>query len=305
MERAVASGSSGAEAKQSRWRLWFIGARPRTLGAAVSPVIVGTSLAYAEGGDIEWLRAALALVVALGLQIAVNYANDYSDGVRGTDRNRAGPLRLTASGAASPGAVRNAAALAVLVAAAAGVALAILVTPWLLVVGAAAIAAAVLYTGGPKPYGYFGLGELMVLVFFGFVASAGSTFVQHEYIPKTAWFASMTVGLLACAILLANNVRDVGTDTVAGKRTLAVRLGEERARQLYVLCVVGAFLAVAPVAYFFPGALLAYAAVPLAIHPIRLVLTAHEPPRLVAALIGTARLQLVTAVLVGLGLCLF
>ena len=286
------------------WRLWAAGARPRTLGAAVSPVMVGTSVAYAEGGDIEWVRAALALIVALGLQIAVNYANDYSDGVRGTDRNRAGPLRLTASGAASPSAVRNAAVLALAVAATAGIALSLLVTPWLLLVGVAAITAAVLYTGGPKPYGYFGLGELMVLVFFGFVACAGSTFVQHERIPKTAWCASLTVGLLACAILLANNVRDVKTDAVAGKRTLAVRVGERRARQLYALCVLGAFVAVAPLAYVFPTALVAYAAVPFAIGPVHLMQTAQEPPRLVAALIGTARLQLLVAALLTVGLCI-
>jgi 1,4-dihydroxy-2-naphthoate octaprenyltransferase len=224
--------------------------------------------------------------------------------VRGTDRDRAGPLRLTASGAASPGAVRNAAVLALVAAAAAGLALSLLVTPWLLLVGAAAITAAVLYTGGPKPYGYFGLGELMVLVFFGFVACAGSTYVQHEHIPKTAWFASLTVGLLACGILLANNVRDVGTDAVAGKRTLAVRVGERRARQLYALCVIGAFLAVAPLAYVFPTALLAYAAIPFAVRPIRLMQHAQEPPRLVEALIGTARLQLLVALLLTVGLCL-
>jgi 1,4-dihydroxy-2-naphthoate polyprenyltransferase len=286
------------------WRLWLIGARPRTLGAAVSPVVVGTATAYAAVGDVEWVHAALALVVALGLQVGVNYANDYSDGVRGTDQDRKGPLRLTASGAASPRAVRTAALLAVLVAALAGLALSILVTPWLLLVGGAAIAAAALYTGGPKPYGYFGLGEVMVLVFFGFVACVGSTYVQHEFIPRSAWWGSLTVGLLACAILLANNVRDVHTDAVAGKRTLAVRLGDRNARRLYLLCVVAAFLAVAGIAYYFLGALLAYAALPLAVRPIRIVQTAHEPPRLVEALIGTARLQLATGVLLGVGLCL-
>ena len=286
------------------WRLWLAGARPRTLGAAISPVVVGTAVAYADVGDIEWVRAALALVVALALQVAVNYANDYSDGVRGTDRDRAGPLRLTASGAASPAAVRNAAALAIAVAASAGLALSILVTPWLLLVGVAAIAAAVLYTGGPRPYGYSGFGELMVLVFFGFVACVGSTYVQHEEIPRAAWWGAAVVGLLACAILLANNIRDVPTDTVAGKRTLAVRIGDGRARQLYATVVVVAFVAIAPVAYDFPPAAIAYAALPLALRPLQLVRTAHEPPRLVQALIATARLQLVTAVLMGVGLCL-
>jgi len=305
MERAPASGSSGAGAKQwRRWHLWLAGARPRTLGAAVAPVVAGTAVAYAEAREISPERALLALVVALALQVGVNYANDYSDGVRGTDRDRAGPVRLTASGLASPSAVRAAAVLALVVAAAAGLALALIVTPWLLLVGVAAIAAAVLYTGGPKPYGYLGLGELMVLVFFGFVATAGSTFVQVERIPALAWWASVTVGLLACAILVTNNLRDADGDALAGKRTLAVRLGKRMTRRLYVGCLVIAFLAVAPVAYEHPTALLAYAAVPLAVQPTRRVLRAASPPELVAALVGTARLELVTALLLGLGLWL-
>ena len=301
MERALTMcrGMSGAGAKH-----WVMGARPRTLGAAVSPVIVGTAAAYSDAGHISWVRAALALVVALALQIGVNYANDYSDGVRGTDRDRAGPLRLTASGLASPHAVRAAAAVSIAVAAGAGLALAVIVTPWLLLVGAAAIAAAVLYTGGPKPLGYLGLGEVMVLVFFGFVASAGSAFVQLERVPAIAWWGSATVGLLACAILLANNVRDVETDAAAGKRTLAVRLGDPWARRFYVGCVVGAFLAIVPIGWEHPSAVLAYGAVPLAAPPVRLVLVATSPRELVAALVATARLQVVVAVLLGVGLWL-
>jgi 1,4-dihydroxy-2-naphthoate polyprenyltransferase len=285
-------------------RLWIAGARPRTLGAAVAPVLVGTAAAYAEVGDLSWIRAVLAMVVALALQVGVNYANDYSDGVRGTDKDRKGPVRLTASGLATPGEVRAAAGIAFLVAAIAGLALAIIVTLWLLLVGVAALVAAILYTGGPKPYGYLGLGEVMVLVFFGFVATAGSAFVQLEQVPAAAWWGSLTVGLMACAILMANNVRDVATDTVSGKRTLAVRLGEHRARQLYVVSIVVAFLAVIPIALDFPWALLAFLAVPLAIVPVRLVLQATEPPQLVAALIATGRLELVTAVLLTVGLCL-
>ncbi len=285
-------------------RLWCAGARPRTLGAAVSPVVVGTAAAYADVGDVHWVRAALALVVATALQIGVNYANDYSDGVRGTDRDRAGPLRLTASGLASPRAVRTAAITAFSVAAGAGLALSLLVDPWLLLVGAAAIAAAVLYTGGPKPYGYLGLGEAMVLAFFGFVATAGSAYVQAERVPTAAWWGSLSVGLLACAILLTNNIRDVVTDADAGKRTLAVRIGDRRGRQLYVACVAGAFLSVVPIAFDHPPALIALAAVPLAVTPVRLVSGAAEPPALVAALVATARLQLVLAVSLGLGLCL-
>jgi 1,4-dihydroxy-2-naphthoate octaprenyltransferase len=281
-----------------------LGARPRTLGAAIAPVVAGTAVAFAEAREISAVRALLALLVALALQVGVNYANDYSDGVRGTDTDRKGPVRLTASGLASPAAVRGAAALALAVAAAAGLALAIIVTPWLLLVGAASIAAAVLYTGGPKPYGYLGLGELMVLVFFGFVATAGSAFVQLERVPANAWWASLTIGLLACAILVTNNLRDIRGDAAAGKHTLAVRLGDSATRRLYVGCVAVAFLAVVPIAVDHATALLAFAALPLAIRPTRLVVRATSPPELVVALIGTARLELVTALLLGLGLWL-
>jgi 1,4-dihydroxy-2-naphthoate polyprenyltransferase len=284
--------------------LWIAGARPRTLGAAISPVIVGTAVAYAVAGHVSAGRALLALLVAIALQIGVNYANDYSDGVRGTDCERVGPLRLTASGLVTPRAVRSAALASFAVAAVAGLALALIVTLWLVVVGAAAIAAAALYTGGPKPLGYLGLGELMVLVFFGFVATAGTAFVQLEHIPSSAWWGSVTIGLLACALLLANNIRDVATDTAAGKRTLAVRIGERRARLLHVACVGGAFLAVIPISLDFVGALAAFAALPLAVMPVRLVLRATSPPELVKVLLTTARLQLVLAVLMGIGLCL-
>ncbi len=285
-------------------KLWLAGARPRTLGAAVAPVLVGTAAAYADVGDLSWVRAALAMLVALALQVGVNYANDYSDGVRGTDQDRKGPVRLTATGLATPKAVKVAAGLAFGVAAVAGLTLAVIVTPWLLLVGAAALLAAVLYTGGPKPYGYLGLGEVMVLVFFGFVATGGSAFVQLERVPAAAWWGSLTVGLMACAILMANNVRDVATDTLSGKRTLAVRLGEHRTRRLYVVSLVVAFLALLPIALEYPWAFLAFLAVPLAIPPARLVLRATEPPQLVAALVATGRLELVTAVLLTVGLCL-
>lgn len=281
---------------------WVAGSRPRTLGAAVSPVLVGTAAAYADTNTLTWWRAGAALVVALGLQVGVNYANDYSDGVRGTDTKRAGPLRLTASGVAAPAAVRNAAAIAFGVAAAFGLALAIAVDLRLLLVGAVAIAAAVLYTGGPRPYGYSGLGELAVLVFFGFVATAGSAYVQAERVPAAAWWGAIAVGLLACAILLANNIRDVDTDRTVGKRTLPVVVGAPAARALYAGCVAGAFLAVVAVGVLFPTALIALAALPLAGRPVRLVATRRDPPSLVAALVGTARLELVVAVLLTVGL---
>jgi 1,4-dihydroxy-2-naphthoate polyprenyltransferase len=283
---------------------WFEGARPRTLGAAVSPVLVGTAAAVADADGVIWWRFAAALVVALALQVGVNYANDYSDGVRGTDRERKGPLRLTATGTATPQAVRNAAALAFGVAAVIGLVLSLVVDPWLLLVGVAAIAAAVLYTGGPVPLGYLGFGELMVLVFFGFVATVGSAYVQVEYVPGAAWWGSLAVGLLACAILLANNVRDVPTDTVAGKRTLAVRVGAPAARALFVACYVGAFGAVVAIGITQPWALLGLLALPLAVEPVRIMRTRSDPPSLVKALVATARLELAVAVLVSVGLCL-
>jgi 1,4-dihydroxy-2-naphthoate octaprenyltransferase len=282
--------------------IWVKGARPRTLVAAVCPVLVGTAAAAGEGPLRAW-RALAALVVALALQVGVNYANDYSDGVRGTDSPaRVGPTRLVAAGLAAPAAVRRAAALAFAVAAVAGLALAIAVDLKLLLVGAAAIAAAVLYTGGPRPYGYAGFGELAVLVFFGVVATCGSAYVQLERVPPAALAASVPVGLGAVAILLANNVRDVDGDRAAGKRTLAVRLGRARARDLFAAVVAGMFLAAALLGLARPPALLALAALPLAVRPVRLVRDRSDGPGLVAALTGTARLQLAVSVLLAAGL---
>jgi 1,4-dihydroxy-2-naphthoate octaprenyltransferase len=267
-------------------------------------VLVGTAAAVADADGVIWWRFVLALVVALSLQVGVNYANDYSDGVRGTDRQRKGPLRLTATGTATPNAVRTAAALAFAVAAVAGLVLSLAVDPWLLLVGAAAIAAAVLYTGGPAPLGYLGLGELMVLVFFGFVATVGSAYVQVEYVPGSAWWGALAVGLLACAILLANNLRDVPTDTVAGKRTLAVRVGAPAAGALFVGCYVGSFLSVVAIGVTQPWALLGLAALPLAVEPVRIMRGRHDPPALVKALVETSRLEVIVAALVSVGLCL-
>lgn len=246
----------------------------------------------------------LALVVALGMQVGVNFANDYSDGVRGVDADRRGPLRLTASGLAAPSAVRAAALLSLAVAAGAGIWLALLVDPWLIAVGAVALLAAWLYSGGPKPYGAAGLGEVMVLIFFGLVATCGSAYVQLERLPLLAVGAAVPVGLLACAILVVNNLRDVGTDRVAGKRTLAVRIGAKRARLLYKGCIAGSFVAVVPLAIVAPGALIALAAIPLVIDPMKAVRPGALPPELVEALIGTARLQLAFSVLLALGLWL-
>jgi 1,4-dihydroxy-2-naphthoate octaprenyltransferase len=283
--------------------IWLAGARPRTLPASVSPVLVGTAVAAAEGTVVVW-RAVAAMVVALALQVGTNYANDYSDGRRGTDAHRAGPLRLTASGLVAPAKVLRAAGIAFAVAAVAGLLLALAVDLRLLLVGAACIAAGALYTGGPKPYGYAGFGELAVLVFFGFVATAGSAYVQLERMTGLAVLASVPVGLLACALLVVNNLRDIDTDAASGKITLAVRLGAARTRALYRACVVAALAGVVALGIARPPALIALAAVPLAVKPIRLVAKRRDAPGLIAALVGTARLQLVICALLAAGLWL-
>jgi 1,4-dihydroxy-2-naphthoate octaprenyltransferase len=290
-------------------RAWIDGARPRTLPAAVVPVLVGT--AAAADGDlgvgrriVAW-RFGAALVVALALQVGTNYANDYSDGVRGTDdETRVGPLRLVGSGTKSPAAVKRAALASFGVAALAGLALALAVTPWLLVVGGVSIAAGWLYTGGPRPYGYAGLGELFVFVFFGLVATMGSAFVQEERLGWLAFGAAVPVGLLATALLVVNNLRDIPTDAAAGKRTLAVRLGDRRTRALYVVLMVLPYV-VTPVVAGLGGRPLAAAslfAVLLARLPVQRVLEGARGPALVPVLGQTGRVQLVYGGLLAVGL---
>ncbi len=212
---------------------WIEGARPRTLPAAVAPVIAGSGAA-SYAGSFVWWKAVLSLVVAVALQVAVNYANDYSDGIRGTDANRVGPFRLVGSQAAQPAAVRRAALAGFAVAAAAGLVLAATTAWWLVLVGAAAIAASWYYTGGSRPYGYRGLGEVSVFVFFGLVAVMGTAYVQTQSFTVPAALSGVGVGALACAILVANNLRDIPTDRLAGKRTLAVAIGDAGTRRLYV-----------------------------------------------------------------------
>ena len=226
---------------------WLAGARPRTLPAAVSPVLAGTGVAVWED-EAVWWKALLALAVALLLQVGVNYANDYSDGVRGTDDDRVGPLRLTGSRVATPRAVKTAAFLSLGGAAIVGLVLAATTAWWLVGIGALCVLAAWFYTGGSRPYGYMGLGEVMVFVFFGLVAVVGTTYVQTESFELSALYAGIGVGALACAILVANNLRDIPTDTVAGKRTLAVALGDERTRHLYGLLIDAAAVALVAVA---------------------------------------------------------
>jgi 1,4-dihydroxy-2-naphthoate octaprenyltransferase len=227
---------------------WIEGARPRTLPAAVAPVLAATGV-VAWTRDEVWWKAALALAVSLLLQVGVNYANDYSDGVRGTDDARVGPLRLVGSGLASPAAVKRAAFACFGLAAVVGLVLAVTTAWWLVVVGALSILAAWYYTGGTKPYGYLGLGEVMVFVFFGLVAVLGTAYVQAEELTWPDLYAAVGVGVLACAILVANNLRDIPTDTEAGKRTLAVVLGDERTRMLYGALVSAALVALGALAW--------------------------------------------------------
>ena len=282
-------------------RVWIEGARPRTLPAAVVPVLVGTGVAVAHGGA-AFGRMALALVVALAIQVGTNYANDYSDGVRGTDAERVGPVRLVASGLASPAAVRTAALASLAVAALAGVALAAMTSWWLLALGAVCIAAAWFYTGGPRPYGYAGYGEVFVFVFFGLVATVGTTYVQLERIPAVAWFVAVPVGLLATALLVANNLRDIPTDASTGKRTLAVRLGEPRTRLLFEVLVYVAvgWSALIASSFLEPVLLIPLVVVPMAVRLAGIVRGGASGLDLITVLVATGRLHLIYGVLLAL-----
>ncbi|GAA3949660.1 1,4-dihydroxy-2-naphthoate polyprenyltransferase [Actinomadura viridis] len=282
---------------------WVAGSRPRTLPASLVPVVVGTGVAAGEGHAVWW-RALLAALVALLLQIGVNYSNDYSDGVRGTDEERVGPLRLVGSRAAPPKQVLAAALGCFLAAAAAGLVLAAVTSWWLLLVGAVAILAAWFYTGGKTPYGYRALGEVSVFVFFGLVAVVGTVYVQVEGIPWEAWAAAVPIGLLACALLVANNLRDIPTDEVSGKRTLAVVLGDRRTRILYAACTALPFTIALAVAAPHPWALLALLAGPLSVPPVQTVLKGATGPALIPVLGGTGRLQLAYGALLAVGLAL-
>jgi 1,4-dihydroxy-2-naphthoate polyprenyltransferase len=282
---------------------WLAGARPRTLPAALVPVTVGTGVAIGYGDFSAW-KAVLALIVALALQVGVNYANDYSDGIRGTDEARVGPVRLVAAGLAPPRQVLAAAIASFAVACVAGLVLAATTTWWLLAVGAAAVAAAWTYTGGSHPYGYRGLGEVAVFAFFGLAAVVGTAFVQVRSLTWLALAASVPVGLLACALLVINNLRDIPSDTVAGKRTLAVRIGDPRTRLLYASCALAPFVAAALIATVRPLTLVTLAAVPLAIAPVRSVRAGAYGPALIGALGQTGRLQLAFGTLLTLGLAI-
>jgi 1,4-dihydroxy-2-naphthoate octaprenyltransferase len=286
--------------------VWLLGARPRTLPAAIVPVAVGTAASVQDGlgrdGGVIWWRAAAALLVALALQIGTNYANDYSDGIRGTDDDRAGPQRLVGSGLVAPELVKRAAFGWFGVAAVAGLALTIAVGPELLLVGVASILAGWFYTGGSKPYGYRGLGEVFVFVFFGLVATVGSAYVQPRGWSGLAWLVAVPVGCLATALLVANNLRDIPTDQETGKQTLAVRLGDVRTRMLFATLLVLPFVLVGVAAIQRPWALLALGALPLAVKALKPVRSGALGRDLIAVLEATGKTQLVFGVLLAVGL---
>ena len=280
---------------------WVAGARPRTLPAAIVPVVVGTGVALGYGRFSAW-RALLALVVALALQVGVNYANDYSDGVRGTDERRVGPIRLVASGLAPPRQVLAGALACFAVAGVAGFVLAATTSWWLLLLGIAAVAAAWTYTGGRRPYGYRGLGEVAVFVFFGVAAVAGTAYVQMHEVTWLAVAACVPVGLLTVALLVINNLRDIPSDTAAGKRTLAVLMGDHRTRVLYAACALVPYLLLAVIALARPLALIALVTMPLALVPVRAVRAGAGGPALIPALGRTGSLLLAFGALLTVGL---
>ena len=286
---------------------WILGARPRTLPAAIVPVLVGTACAVRDTGEwnhgvIVW-RALAAMLVSLAIQVGTNYANDYSDGIRGTDAVRVGPVRLVASGLASAKSVKRAALASFALAAVAGLALAAVAGWWLIAVGAAAFLAGWFYTGGPRPYGYAGFGELFVFVFFGLVATVGTTYVQLEKITGLSIAASIPVGLIATALLVTNNLRDIPTDGAAGKHTLAVRLGDRMTRLLYVAMVVAVFIMVMAIAVADrPWAAIALVGAAVAVAPVRAVLSGASGRSLIAVLGATGRTQLVTGALLAIGI---
>ncbi|WP_370616363.1 1,4-dihydroxy-2-naphthoate polyprenyltransferase [Mumia sp. Pv 4-285] len=280
---------------------WIAGARPRTLPAAVAPVVAGTGAAVFADGAVWW-KAVVCLFLSLALQIGVNYANDYSDGVKGTDDDRVGPMRLVGSGAASAGAVKRAAFVCFGVGAALGLVLAATSGWWLMVVGVAAIAAAWFYTGGSTPYGYRALGEVSVFVFFGLVAVLGTTYVQVGAFTWPSLAAAIGVGSLACAILVANNLRDIPTDTVSGKRTLAVVLGDRRSRIFFVALMVVALLTVWWLASYTPSALFGLLAFPWALRAATPVARGDKGLALLPTLRDTGLAELVYAVGIAVGL---
>ena len=292
----------------SPFRIWLMAARPRTLPAAIAPVLVGTAAAYFFAEDIAWLAFAAALIGSILIQIGTNLANDYSDAKRGADTaERLGPVRVTSSGLLAPRRVLHATWIAFGLAALTGIYLATVAGPEILAVGVVSIVAGVLYTGGPRPYGYAGMGELFVFLFFGLVAVNGSYYVQLEEIDALPVLLSVSIGFLSTAILVVNNIRDSQTDARAGKRTLDVRLGRERTRSLYIALLAAAFVLL-PIAICIGDgpwiALIALASAPLALKPLSAVRTRTDGPSLNEALAGTGALLGAFSVLLSVGLVL-
>ena len=277
----------------------MLGARVRTLPAAIAPVVVASSLA---GSEFNWSRSVLALTVGIWLQIGVNFANDYSDGIKGTDDDRVGPIRLVASGLASANSVRRAALVSFLIASIAGLWLSLLTSFVLIPIGLICIAAAWGYTGGKNPYGYRGFGEISVFIFFGIVATVGSFYVQTEKITLVSFIVAIPMGALSCAILTVNNIRDLDKDKVAGKRTFAVRVGDSKARRIYVSLLILAHIAA--VATFIPATLLTLIAAPLTFTLSKLVLSQASGASLIPALSRTGKLQLLFATLFAIALAI-
>ena len=298
-----------AKTPKSLFGKWFAAARVRTLSLAVAPVAFGTGVAAANQA-VNWLNAGLALVVALALQVGVNYANDYSDGVRGTDARRVGPFRMTASGAVKPAAVRNVAFVFFAIAAAAGIALVVITQIWwLIAVGAVAIVAAWFYTGGKKPYGYAGFGELVAMIFFGPVAVYGTAVVQNPVLLKgdsytifTTAGGAISIGLLAAAVLLVNNLRDIEGDAAVAKKTLAVRLGATGSKILLAVLVVAAIAVLVPYPFFYPITMLAYFSALFFAPALLIVFTYRSPRELVLALQLLSFGSMAFGVLLGFGL---
>ncbi|WP_427006313.1 1,4-dihydroxy-2-naphthoate polyprenyltransferase [Pseudarthrobacter sp. H2] len=283
---------------------WIQGARLRTLPAAIAPVLIGTAAAY-EMDAFRPVNAVLAALVALLLQIGVNYANDYSDGIRGTDEDRVGPLRLVGSGAARPDHVKWAAFTAFGLAMVSGLVLVVMTQSWwLILVGIGCVLAAWGYTGGKNPYGYLGLGDVFVFVFFGLVATLGTTYTQASQLSLAAIIGAIGTGLIACALLMANNVRDIPTDRVAGKKTLAVRLGDKHARESYVLMLAVAILLVIVLAPGRPWILLVLLLIPASLMPSWLMIAGRRRKSLIPVLKQTGLINLGYAVLFSLGLVL-
>ena len=283
--------------------LWIQGARPKTLPAAIAPVVVGSACAHLENSmQNNWLNSVFALIVSLALQVAVNFANDYSDGIRGTDKDRVGPLRLVGSGAKKPADVKKATFLAFGVAAVFGFVLAATTSWWLLLVGVLCFLAGWFYTGGKHPYGYLGFGEVFVFIFFGVVATMGTTFVINRQLTLVSFLASVVVGCLACALLAVNNLRDIVGDATSNKRTLAVRIGESGARKFYILLFIVAGCAVVSIALLHPAAMIAMLGLAAAIKPIRRVYSGATGADLINVLVMTGRVQILVAIALSVGL---